>query len=320
MNQSPEAKKAWETIPKNIRLKLLNNVWCTNCSDMNGVGNATMSVDKGNLVIRGSCTSCGGDVVRLVEGENLIEKPSKKLSSSKETDYVQPDISKLAKFRDGTKAEMQIKNLENLNLKSFGYWNPKDEFYLNEEGAELSYPYDKILAFGKRPAWEIENILPDNNSEEFDCPIGIGIDILESGDWTGAIRHMKGLIKKDGRCLDAYAHLGNWYFEYGEPHELNTAKNFYKTGVAIGLKSIGNKINDVFPWGLIDNRPFFRCLNGLGLCFYRQRNPTDALSIFTKMIWLNPNDNQGARMLIDNIIDGLSWEQIQAQEENELQY
>ena len=129
---------------------------------------------------------------------------------------------------------------------------------------------------------------------------------MHAGDWHGAIRHMKSLLKKDDRCLDAYAHLGNWYFEYGEPRDLNKAKNYYKTGVAIGLKSIGDRINDIFPYGLIDNRPFFRCLHGLGLCFYRQEKRTEALAIFSKMIWLNPSDNQGARFLINGLVDGWS--------------
>ena len=145
-----------------------------------------------------------------------------------------------------------------------------------------------------------------------------GIEIRESGDWYGAIRHMKGLLKTDERCLDAYAHLGNSYFRYGQPHELKIAKNFYKTGVAIGLKSIGNKINDVFLWGLIDNRPFLRCLHGLGLCCYRQGQPTDALAIFTKMLWLNPYDNQGARFLINDLLAGLKWEELSEDEEKHL--
>ncbi len=319
MNQTPQARKMWENIPNDVRMKLLNNVWCVTCSKMTGVGETTMSVERRNLIIRGSCTGCGGEVARLVEGDGFQEERSKKMKIVRESDLTQPDISKLAKFRDRTKAAAQINKIKKLKLRSFDYWNPKDEFS-DEEDYALSHPYDKILAAGKRPAWELENILPDDALEEFDCPIGVGIDILESGDWEGAIRHMKGLLKKDERCLDAYAHLGNWFFEYGEPSELNKAKNFYKTGVAIGLKSIGNKIDDVFPWGLINNRPFSRCLHGLGLCYYRQKKPTDALSTFTKMLWLNPSDNQGARFLVNDLVSGLSWEKSQAQDENEMRH
>ena len=71
---------------------------------------------------------------------------------------------------------------------------------------------------------------------------------------------------------------------------------------------IVDKINDVFPWGLIDNRPFLRCLHGLGITLYRQRNVVDAMSIFQKMIWFNPNDNQGARFLTDSLVKGIKWE------------
>lgn len=79
-------------------------------------------------------------------------------------------------------------------------------------------------------------------------------------------------------------------------------------GVAIGIKSIKEKINDVFPWPLIDNRPFLRCLHGLGLVYYRQRRAIDALPIFQKMLWLNPGDNQGVRFLINSIVSGILWE------------
>ncbi len=59
---------------------------------------------------------------------------------------------------------------------------------------------------------------------------------------------------------------------------------------------------------MIDNRPFLRCLHGLGIIFYRQRNVVDAMSIFQKMVWLNPRDNQGARFLIDSLVNGVKWE------------
>ena len=219
-----------------------------------------------------------------------------------------PDISSLVQFRSDTKAADLISFVGKLKIKSFGLWNPEEEFQ-DQESDQPSHPYDKILAVGKRPAWEMENILPGFDPEEFDCPIGEGVDIYESGDPSGAIRHMKGLIKKDSRCIDAYAHLGNWCFEDGDLQSLKSAMNFYKTGAAIGFKSIGKKSNDVFPWGLIDNRPFFRCLHGLGLCYYRMKKPTEALMVFSKMMWMNPSDNQGARFLVNALVDGVSWEE-----------
>ncbi len=69
LNQTPGAKKFWETIPQNIRIKLLNNVYCVNCKKTRSVGNAKMNIEKGDLIIKGICTTCGGDVCRLIEGD-----------------------------------------------------------------------------------------------------------------------------------------------------------------------------------------------------------------------------------------------------------
>jgi len=67
MKLSPKAKTMWEKIPPSIRLKLLNNVYCTSCSKMRGIGRVNGSVVKGDLVLRGVCTDCTGDVARLIE-------------------------------------------------------------------------------------------------------------------------------------------------------------------------------------------------------------------------------------------------------------
>jgi hypothetical protein len=35
-NLTPKAKKIWQAIPADIRLKILNNVWCVQCKAMTG--------------------------------------------------------------------------------------------------------------------------------------------------------------------------------------------------------------------------------------------------------------------------------------------
>gem|GEM_PF-6675814 len=69
---------------------------------------------------------------------------------------------------------------------------------------------------------------------------------------------------------------------------LNTAKNYYKTGVAIEMKSIIGKNDEVFPRGLINNRPFIRCLHDLGLFYYGKRKSDEALMIFSKSNLVEP--------------------------------
>jgi len=66
---TPKAKKIWEAIAGDIRIKILNNVWCVDCRKGSSMGNLTGKIESGMLVLRGTCTKCGGDVARIVENE-----------------------------------------------------------------------------------------------------------------------------------------------------------------------------------------------------------------------------------------------------------
>ena len=68
MKSTPQAKKIWEAISPEIRMKLLNNVWCGRCGKMTGIGKIDARVDRGDLILKGICTRCGGPVARLIEG------------------------------------------------------------------------------------------------------------------------------------------------------------------------------------------------------------------------------------------------------------
>jgi hypothetical protein len=66
---TPKAKKIWESIAGDIQIKILNNVWCVHCRKGSSIGNLTGKIESGMLVLRGSCTKCGGDVARVNENE-----------------------------------------------------------------------------------------------------------------------------------------------------------------------------------------------------------------------------------------------------------
>ena len=72
-------------------------------------------------------------------------------------------------------------------------------------------------------------------------------------------------------------------------------------------KSLGKNFEGLLPWGMIDNRPFLRCMNGFGLCLWRLDRFEEAARIFERMLWLNPSDNQGVRFLIDEVRAKVSW-------------
>jgi phage regulator Rha-like protein len=66
---TPKAKKIWEAIPGDIQFKILNNVWCVQCKKESSIGNLSGKIESGMLVLRGTCTKCGGDVARVIENE-----------------------------------------------------------------------------------------------------------------------------------------------------------------------------------------------------------------------------------------------------------
>ncbi len=56
-----------EEIPYDVKIKILNNVWCVKCSSVTGVANISVSKEKSDLVIKGISTRCGGPVARVIE-------------------------------------------------------------------------------------------------------------------------------------------------------------------------------------------------------------------------------------------------------------
>ena len=67
MDLTPQAKKMWDAIAPDQRLRILNNVWCVNCMKTSSMGAVRGRVDKGVLSLTGVCTRCNGLVARIVE-------------------------------------------------------------------------------------------------------------------------------------------------------------------------------------------------------------------------------------------------------------
>ncbi len=90
-------------------------------------------------------------------------------------------------------------------------------------------------------------------------------------------------------------------------HRPKEAIRRYEADVRIGELSLSSTFDGVLPWGLIDNRPFLRCLHGFGLCLWRLGRFEEAAGIFDRMRWLNPSDNQGVRFLVDDVRSRKPW-------------
>jgi hypothetical protein len=184
-----------------------------------------------------------------------------------------------------------------LQLKEWGVWDPKDHYW-GEPDEPIEEWAKPIMSGGPRAEYEMEQVLPGEDPDDIDTdPILEAVDLKEAGDSPGARRILMGLLAADLRCLDAHAHLGNFVFD----HSPEKALRHYEVGVRIGELSLGEGFNSVLHWGCINNRPFLRCMHGYGLCLSRLGRLKEAEEVFTRMLWLNPTDNQGVRFLLDEV-------------------
>jgi len=190
-----------------------------------------------------------------------------------------------------------------LKLHQFHEWDPAREYW-GDEGEPIASWARPIIAWGPRPLFEMEQILPGYDPRDpHSDPIGNAVDLKESGDVRRAEKLLQAVCEVDLRCIDAHAHLGNLRFDRSP----SQATRHYEVGVRIAELSLGPDFLGVLSWGLIDNRPFLRCLQGYGLCLWRLGRTDEARQVFERMLWLNPTDNQGVRFLLADMDAGLPW-------------
>jgi len=70
MRVTPQAKRAWEEIPKEFRMKILNNVWCGSCRKTVNIAIEKMSLSTGMLKLDGKYMTCDGPVCRVIERDS----------------------------------------------------------------------------------------------------------------------------------------------------------------------------------------------------------------------------------------------------------
>jgi len=64
---SAPALRAWDTLAAEMRIRILNNVWCGGCCAGTSIALKSARVSGSDLILRGRCTRCGGPVARVVE-------------------------------------------------------------------------------------------------------------------------------------------------------------------------------------------------------------------------------------------------------------
>ena len=195
-----------------------------------------------------------------------------------------------------------LRTIVPLKLHAHGMWDPNEEYW-GEEGDPIEDWVKPIIARGPRPMFEMEQVMPGADPEDFDSdPILQANELREYGKQAQARRLLLQLIEQDVRCLDAHAHLGSLLFD--KPRQ---ALAHYERGVQIGRLSLSPDFDGVLPWGMIDNRPFLRCLQGYGLVLWRLKRFEDAERVFAQTLWLAPSDNLGIRFLLPQVRARAAW-------------
>ena len=236
-----------------------------------------------------------GGVWDMVPGE-IITVRSRKQWSYAGHPYLSGDVV-------GHRLDVAALGLVPLRLLDEWTWDPSEAYWGEED--ELEAWAEEIIAHGPRSSFELEHVLPGEDPDDFDNdPILEAIDRHAAGDGWGAQKVLVEVLAADLRCLDAHAHLGSFAFD----HDPAEAIRHYEVGVRIGELSLGADFDGLLPWGRIDNRPFLRCLKGFGLCLWRLGRHDEAAAVFTRLLWLNPSDNQGARFLLAQVRSRAAWE------------
>ena len=267
----------------------------------------TREVELIAVAVKGNAVSCrlpGKDRVitirttrlwDLVSGEIITVAPRKQWRYGGHP-YLSGEIK-------AWRLEIPALGLTPLKLNETGMWDPKDHYW-GEPDEPIEEWAKPIMSRGPRPEYEMEQILPGENPDDPGTdPILEAVELKGVGDSLGAERMLMTLLAADLRCLDAHAHLGNFAFDYSP----EKAIRHYEVGVRIGELSLSKGFNGVLPWGHINNRPFLRCVHGYGLCLWRLGRFKEAEEVFTRMLWLNPSDNQGVRFLLNDLREGKVW-------------
>lgn len=62
------ARERQESIPADIRQRLLSNVWCGHCRHETTITNFNGTIKAGDLLLVGKCAECHGDVAQVIGG------------------------------------------------------------------------------------------------------------------------------------------------------------------------------------------------------------------------------------------------------------
>ena len=109
--------------------------------------------------------------------------------------------------------DVEAATITPLKLEPVGMWDPTEEYW-GEESEPMEEWAKAIIIKGPRPLFEMEQILPGEDPEDFDSdPIIQANELRAHGRTKQARELLSDLIDQDVRCLDAHAHLSSMEFD-----------------------------------------------------------------------------------------------------------
>ena len=124
------------------------------------------------------------------------------------------------------------------------------------------------------------------------------LDLREGGRDHEAESLINSVLADCPNHIDALHHLGLWLGDEGDSLQ---SYALCLAAVSIGLHVMPPRFSwahSKLPWSNLDNRPFLRAYHCLGTWRMDQRLWDQAIEIFSRLLQVNPNDNQGARYLL----------------------
>lgn len=113
---------------------------------------------------------------------------------------------------------------------------------------------------------------------------------------------LRAILKKCPIHIDALHHLAIILDNVGLEIE---AYLLEKEAANIGLAALGHDFNfkqERLIWGYLDNRPFLRAYHGYALALLKRKQKAEAREIFENILATNPNDNQGIRGILPELL------------------
>lgn len=241
------------------------------------------------VTLRGS----GSDVWKLAPGQIVTVRPRKRWSHRR-YQYLSGNV-------EGMRVDTAALGLRPIELREHGAVETGEPY-----GADLDALW-AVVSNQSNIAFELERVVPGADEHDGDDPVLEALDLRSAGDNEAAEKVLMELLHADLRCLDAHALLGEWTFEMSYDSLAAKALVHFEVGVGIGELSLGPYFKGRAPWQLVGNRPYLRCLHGLGLALWRQERTSEAAKAFERACALDPTDPLGARLCWGAVRHGTTW-------------